>query len=164
MKITTGFRSDIDEALGDALRGYADAVGTLYRGESGAYADCWGSGDADTLYGAWGPVDKGRTAIEDTLRWVASRCSGGTAGEVTLTEIGQSGNLAYSVGFERVTLSVDGRPPRVMMLRVTQVYRRRAKEWAIVHRHADELPDDQRRQDNASISAVDAPTVAPPTD
>jgi ketosteroid isomerase-like protein len=75
---------------------------------------------------------------------VARRFSGGTD-EVELTLVGTSGDLAYSVGFERDQVSVDHAPPQEMILRVTQVYRRIDARWWVVHRHADVLPDDQRK-------------------
>ena len=136
----------VDASLQSALDRYKAAIGSLYRGQSAPYADCWdGRGDV-TLYGAWGPVDTGPAAIAETLRWVASRCSGGVGEEIQFTTLVQSGPLAYSVGFERVTLSVNAQAPRQMVLRVTQVYRLSDGEWRIVHRHADELPRDQRRE------------------
>ena len=91
-------------------------------------------------------MDRSHGEIEATLHWVAARCSGGTDDDIEFTTVGRSGTLAYSVGFERITLSVDGRAPRRMVLRVTQVYRLSGGEWRIVHRHADELPVDQRAQ------------------
>ena len=39
-----------------------------------------------------------------------------------------SGDLAYTVGYERSTVSVDGAPPEPNVLRVTHVYRRENSE------------------------------------
>jgi ketosteroid isomerase-like protein len=88
-------------------------------------------------------MDKGWEAIADTLRWVARRFSGGTD-EVELTVV-KGGDLAYSVGFERDNVSIDNGPVREMVLRVTQIYRCIEGEWRVVHRHADVLPEDQRK-------------------
>jgi ketosteroid isomerase-like protein len=52
----------------------------------------------------------------------------------TLADV--SGHLAYTVHRERTSVSVDG-SPRDYVLRVTQVYRREAGTWKVVHRHAD---------------------------
>jgi hypothetical protein len=54
-----------------------------------------------------------------------------------------SGDLAYTVGYERVTASIDGGPLEALTVRVTHVYRREDGEWKIVHRHGDIAPVDQ---------------------
>jgi ketosteroid isomerase-like protein len=50
---------------------------------------------------------------------------------------GASGDLAYTVGYEHVSCSMDGVPLAPFTLRVTHLYRRENGEWKIVHRHAD---------------------------
>lgn len=119
-------------------------MAALRQGDPDPYISCWAQEDDVTLYGAWGPVDKGWERICDTLRWVARRFSGGTD-EVELTVVKRSGDLAYSVGFERDNVSVDRGPARELILRVTQIYQRSGQGWRVVHRHADVLPDDQRK-------------------
>jgi hypothetical protein len=59
-----------------------------------------------------------------------------------------SGDLAYSVGYEQAEVSIDGGPMRPWKLRVTHIYRRGNDQWKIVHRHADLGPEDQARPDN----------------
>jgi len=51
--------------------------------------------------------------------------------------------LAYTVGYEHISPSMDGVPVEPLTLRVTHVYRREEGEWKIVHRHADRVPGDQ---------------------
>jgi ketosteroid isomerase-like protein len=55
-----------------------------------------------------------------------------------------SGDLAYTVGFERGEVRVDGGEPFTMVIRVTHVLRRFDGRWWLVHRHADFPPADQR--------------------
>ena len=133
-----------DAELTAALGRYEAAMAALRQGDPDPYIRCWARADDVTLYGAWGPVDKGWEPICETLRWVARRFSGGTD-EVELTVVKSSGDLAYSVGFERDNVSVDRGPVHEMILRVTQVYQRVGGTWQVVHRHADVLPDDQRK-------------------
>jgi len=53
---------------------------------------------------------------------------------------GASGDLAYTVGYERNRVKVEG-VPTTYTLRVTHVYRREDGGWRIVHRHGDRPPD-----------------------
>jgi ketosteroid isomerase-like protein len=46
--------------------------------------------------------------------------------------------MAFTVGLEHTSVSVDG-APRTYTLRATQVYRREGGEWKVAHRHADPL-------------------------
>ncbi len=70
---------------------------------------------------------------------MASRFSDCTAYSFDLIAAGVSGDLAYTVGYERSTRSLDGGPVESGTLRVTHVYRRENGEWKIVHRHGDSL-------------------------
>ena len=133
-----------NEPLSAVLERYKVAMGALRHGDPAPYASCWARTNEVTLYGAWSPVDKGWKTIADTLSRVGSRFTGGT-GRVELTQIAESGDLAYTVGFEWDRVSVDGGPIRERVLRVTQVYRRIDGQWHVVHRHADALPEDQRK-------------------
>ena len=63
---------------------------------------------------------------------------------------GVSGDLAYTVGFEHTSVSVDGVPVEPYTLRVTHIYRREDGEWKIVHRHGDAPPVDQSLPGEAS--------------
>ena len=77
------------------------------------------------------------------FRWVASRFSNVSDYRLELVAAGASGDLAYTVGYEHSTGSVDGGPAQPNKLRVTHVYRRENGEWRIVHRHGDHPPVDQ---------------------
>ena len=100
--------------------------------------------DDVTLFGAWGPIEKGHKAVADTWRWVGSRFTSADAVDVERTVVASSGDLAYTVGLERGSVSVQGGPPRDVVIRVTQIYRRIDDEWKLMHRHADFPPPDQR--------------------
>ncbi|MGH3824194.1 MAG: YybH family protein [Pseudonocardiaceae bacterium] len=129
--------------LSRVLDRVADALADMGAGSPGQYAACWASSDDATLFGAWGPIEKGHGPVSRTFEWVGSRFSGGTlVPEYEVVDV--SGDLAYTVGFERGTVRVDGGEPRPMTLRVTHVYKRIDGDWHIVHRHADFPPPDQR--------------------
>jgi hypothetical protein len=52
-------------------------------------------------------------------------------------------DLAYTIGFEHTSVSVDGVPVEPYTPRVTHIYRREHGEWRIVHRHGAASPIDQ---------------------
>jgi ketosteroid isomerase-like protein len=81
--------------------------------------------------------------VSQSFRWVASRFSNCTAYNFDLVAAGVSGDLAYTVGYERCSRSWGGSVESTT-LRVTHVYRRENGEWKVVHRHADPPPIDQR--------------------
>ena len=99
-----------------------------------------------TLFGAWGPCKSGSAEVTPiSRRWVASRFSNCKAYSFELIAPGVSGDLAYTVGYERSSRSVDGGPVEPSTLRVTHVYGRENGEWKIVHRHGDLMPSIRAR-------------------
>ncbi|NEK58078.1 DUF4440 domain-containing protein [Geodermatophilus sabuli] len=134
----------MDPALSRALERVADALAAIAAGDPGPYASCWADSADVTLFGAWGPMEKGHHAVTQTFEWVGSRFSEGTlVPRYDVVEVG--GDLAYTVGTERGSVRVDGGEARPMTIRVTHVYKRIQDDWWLVHRHADFPPADQRR-------------------
>jgi Domain of unknown function (DUF4440) len=80
------------------------------------------------------------TALDRTFRWVAGR---NAAFDVEVADV--SGDLGYTVGYERAELSIDGGPTQPWRVRVTRIYRREDGRWRLVHRHGDFAPQDQSR-------------------
>jgi ketosteroid isomerase-like protein len=134
----------MDPALAQALEQVEDGLGAMASGDPAPYAACWAEDDDVTLFGAWGPIEKGYDAVARTFTWVGSRFSDGTL-RSTHDVVHQSGDLACTVGSEHGVVRVDGGEPRPMTIRVTHVYRRVDGRWWLVHRHADFPPADQRR-------------------
>jgi ketosteroid isomerase-like protein len=134
-----------DDALSKALERQDVAVTAMLNGDPGPTIDFWADSDDVTLFGAWGPIEKGHKSVTDTMRWVGSRFTGADAVDIENTVVASSGDLAYTVGFERSHVSVDGGPMRDGVLRVTHIYRRIDGEWKLMHRHADFAPPDQRK-------------------
>lgn len=120
-----------------------EAVEALFSGDPAPYIEMRSTRDPVSLFGAWGPCKTGSNEVSRILRWVASRFShcSNLSFDVEVTDI--SGDLAYTVGYERFNASVDGGPVAPMTIRVTHVYRRETGEWKIVHRHGDFAPLDQ---------------------
>jgi ketosteroid isomerase-like protein len=112
-------------------------------GDPESYAALWDDSPDVTLFGAWGPIERGTEAVRSTFEWVGSRFGDGELVPDNVV-IHMSGALACTIGFERGEVSVDGGPPQPMTLRTTHVYRYTRAKWHLVHRHADFPPRDQR--------------------
>jgi ketosteroid isomerase-like protein len=135
---------DHDDSFAHARERVRAALAAMGSGNPAPYAALWAESEDVTLFGAWGPIERGRARLAETFRWVGSRFKGGALVPEDVVSF-ESGDLAYTVGFERGEVAVDDRPPRPMTLRVTHVYRRIDGEWRLVHRHADFPPADQRQ-------------------
>lgn len=119
------------------------ALAAMGSGNPQPYIDCWADSHDVTLFGAWGPIEQGHQRLVDTFRWVGSRFSGGALVPDDRI-VFASGDIAYTVGMECGDVAIDGTAIQPMVIRVTHVYRRLDGTWALVHRHADFPPADQR--------------------
>lgn len=109
-------------------------------GDPEPYRRCWADTDDSTLYGAFGTLERGREAIDETLGWVASRFSEGEL-QPHYDAVYASGNLAYVVGREVGMTRLDGGELKPIFIRVTHVYRLiEGQGWKLVHRHGDHPP------------------------
>jgi ketosteroid isomerase-like protein len=117
-----------------------EAVDATYRGDAEPYTQLWSSREPVSLFGALGPRKTNRPDIEQAFRWVASRFS--DPAMVTDFEVVEvSDSFAYTVGYERGELAIDGKKQHVRV-RVTQIFRHENNEWKMVHRHGDFAPVD----------------------
>ncbi|GAA4904709.1 ketosteroid isomerase-like protein [Actinomycetospora succinea] len=121
------------------------ALDAMFTGDPRPYAALWPDRGDVTLYGAWGPIEQGRAPVTRTFDWVASRFSDGVMEPYDYRVVAVDGDLAYTVGFERGVVRVDGGPRAPMVLRVTHGFRRIDGDWWLVHRHADYPPPDPRK-------------------
>ena len=140
---TTGGSSEVEEFLSSVLPRLIEADDAMHHGEVEPRLATWSHHDPVTVFGALGIDKNGWEEVSQSFHWLASRFTDFNALTVELVAAGVSGDLSYTVGYERSTGSVNGRPVRTIMLRATQIYRRENGEWKIVHRHADYPPVDQ---------------------
>ena len=135
--------SELDDFLAAALPRQIEAETAMHNGDPAPRLAMWSERDPVTLLGAADSHRAGRGEVERISRWIASKFAGCTDYRFELIAAGVSGDLAYTVGFERYVAGFDGGPPALNVLRVTHVYRREDGEWRIVHRHGDHPPIDQ---------------------
>jgi ketosteroid isomerase-like protein len=120
----------------------ASAEQAPINGDPGPRLAMWSTQDPVTVFGA----EKSTIGPEEArqvFRWLAARFSNCTDYRFELVAASASGDLAYTLGYERFSFSMDGGPIQPITLRVTHVYRREDGEWKIVHRHADIPPTGQ---------------------
>lgn len=134
--------SEIDEFLEKTVARQIITERSLHNGDPSPRLAMWSHKDPVTLYGA-AVTKSGWDQLEPFFKLLASRFSNCTQFEFEVAAAGASGDLAYTVGYERTSVSVDGKPVDPYTLRVTHIYRREDGEWKIVHRHADNFQTDQ---------------------
>jgi ketosteroid isomerase-like protein len=131
--------SELDDFLADVLPRQIEAERALHDGDAEPRLKMWSRKDPVTVLGALGIAQSGWDTLVQTFRELGQRFSNCTAYDFELLAAGVSGDLAYTVGYERSTRSWDEGPPISSTLRVTHVYRREDGEWKIVHRHGDTM-------------------------
>jgi SnoaL-like protein len=102
--------------------------------------------DVTILGGFGGEGEKGWRSVGARYDWASSQYSPGTATmKVDYHNIVVSGDLAFTVGVERQQDARVGsqRDGVRRALRATQVFRKEADGWKLVHRHADQMTEKQ---------------------
>jgi len=133
--------TELDAFLDAVIPRQTEAERAIHNGDASARLAMWSPNDPVTVFGAWVSKD-GWTDVSQLFEWLARRFSDCTSYRFDVVAAGVSGDLAYTVGYEHTTASVNG-VPSTYILRVTHVYRREDGVWKVVHRHGDALPDDQ---------------------
>jgi len=92
-----------------------------------------------TVLGGCGIFKNGWKEVGPRLDWAASHFAGGSYRQETLSATAGS-DVACLVTLERWSYATpQQRQETQLELRVTQVFRREAGQWRLVHRHADPL-------------------------
>jgi ketosteroid isomerase-like protein len=97
--------------------------------------------DVTILGGFGGHGEKGWDAVGARYDWASSQYKEGSATlKVEYINVGVNGDMAYTVSIERQTEArVGDQPPTERALRATQIFRKEAGAWKLVHRHGDPL-------------------------
>ena len=127
--------NDREEFLTWVHTSLARAERAMFNGDDGPRRAIWSSEEPVSVLGAWrNAVTRGE--LVEAFEVLAGSFSNCTDYSLELISFDVRGDMAYTVGYERVSTSMDGKP-RTFTLRATQVYRREDGEWRVVHRHAD---------------------------
>ena len=127
--------SDHDDFLAWVDSELVGAERAMMNGDDGPRRKIWSRVEPVSVLGAWRNA-VGRDALVDAFEVLATSFSECTDYALELISFDVVDQMAYTVGYERISASIDGKP-RTFTLRATQVYRREDGEWRVVHRHAD---------------------------
>ena len=111
------------------------ALNRMLNGDAGPLADIWSHSAAVTTMHPIGGREVGWDKVGQAWEQVAKVFSGG---QVKLTDqlIQVTGDMAYEVGTEQGEAKLGGQQVKIEH-RVTNIYRREAGAWKIVHHHTD---------------------------
>ena len=129
--------SDADDFLAWVNSTLVDAERAQFDGNDRPRRAIWSKVEPVSVLGAW-RSGVGRSDVVGAFEVVASNFSGCTDYSLDLVSYDVNGDMAYTVAYERITATVDGKP-RTFTIRATQVYRREDGVWRVVHRHADSI-------------------------
>lgn len=126
--------SDVRKA---SERFYA-ALNRMVKGDMSGMAEAWSHAAGVTTMHPIGGREVGWDAVRESFAQVSGLASDG---KVTLADqrLEVVGDLAYEVGVERGQAVLAGEKVLIEQ-RVTNVYRREAGGWKIVHHHTDLSP------------------------
>jgi ketosteroid isomerase-like protein len=112
-----------------------DAELALHNGDAGPRRALWSRTEPVSVLGAWRNA-YGQREVNELFTALERSFSDCTSYTFELRAYDVAGDMAFTVGLEHTSASVDG-DPRTYTLRATQVYRREGGEWVVAHRHAD---------------------------
>jgi len=125
-----------DEVRKASAQFYA-ALNRMLNGDAGSMSDIWSQAASVTTMHPIGGRQVGWDAVRGSWEAVAGIAS---EGRVTLEDqlLQVAGDMAVEVGVEHGAFSLGGHKVSGLNARVTNVYRREADGWKIVHHHTDE--------------------------
>jgi ketosteroid isomerase-like protein len=114
------------------------ALNRMLDGDVGSLSDIWSHGTAVTTMHPIGGREVGWSKVRESFEQVSKLAS---SGQVSLRDqlLQVAGDMAYEVGIEQGQFKLAGEQVSVEH-RVTNIYRREAGGWKIVHHHTDLSP------------------------
>lgn len=128
-----------DEFIAWVQSDLRNAEVAVHNGDAGPRRAVWSRKDPVTVVGAWKNA-YGQMELDDLFHHLANSFSDCTSYEFELVEAEVLGDIAYTVGYEHTSATVNG-VPRTYTLRATQIYRREGGAWKVVHRHGSAPPE-----------------------
>jgi len=101
--------SDLDDFVNETLARQAKAEEALHNGDPEPRPAIWSARDPVTLFGA-ATSKSGAEEVRRFFRQLAAQFSDCAAYRFELVAADVSGDLAYTVGYEHTSVSIDGTP------------------------------------------------------
>jgi ketosteroid isomerase-like protein len=121
-----------------ASEAFYAAINRMGNGEKGAMAGVWSHGAAVTAMHPIGGRTTGWDSVRDSFDQVAGMASGAKIG-LKDQFIQIVGDMAYELGVEHGEFKMAGQHVNLEH-RVTNIYKREAGGWKLVHHHTDPSP------------------------
>jgi len=126
-----------DEVRGASAKFYS-ALNGMANGDPSQFEDAWSHSDSVTTMHPIGGEEIGWDAVRESFTGVAGLAQGGHV-EIAEQQIRTGEDLAYETGIERGQMKLAGESVPIEQ-RVTNIYRREAGQWKLVHHHTDISP------------------------
>lgn len=124
-----------EDEVREASKQFYAALSRMAKGDASSMAGVWSHGSTVTAMHPIGGREVGWDAVRDSFDQVAQVAVGGEVGmKDQLVQV--VGDVALEVGIEHGQLELAGQPVTIEH-RVTNLYRREAGAWKLVHHHAD---------------------------
>jgi ketosteroid isomerase-like protein len=127
-----------EDEIRKASEQFYAGLNRMANGERGALADSWSHSATVTTMHPIGGRQVGWDAVRDSFDQVAEMASDGKIG-LKDQSIQIAGEMAYEVGIEHGQFKMAGHQISLEH-RVTNIYRREAGGWKLVHHHTDTSP------------------------
>jgi ketosteroid isomerase-like protein len=132
-----------EDEVRQASEQYYAALSGLLTGDAGPLMQIWSHSPDVTTMNPYGGREVGWEQLKPVFERIAQLCQGSQA-RVWLQDrlIRVGGDLAYETGIESGEGIIMGKQTTISH-RVTNIYRREAVAWKMVHRHTDLNPAEQ---------------------
>ncbi len=127
-----------EDEVRKASRQFYVGLNRMVNGDAGPLADVWSHSAPVTAMHPIGGRQVGWDEVRTSFEQVAQLASDGKV-ELRGQHIHVVGDVAYEVGVEHGQLILAGQPATIEH-RVTNIYRREAGAWKIIHHHTDTSP------------------------
>lgn len=128
----------IEDEVRKASGQFYAALNRMLNGDAGPLTDIWSHSAAVTTMHPIGGREVGWDKVRESWEQVAKLASDGK-GELKDQLIQVVGDVAYEVGTEQGQAKLGGQQVSIEH-RVTNIYRREAGTWKVVHHHTDVSP------------------------
>jgi len=122
----------------EASHRFYSGLNSMANGDAGPLAEIWSQSASVTAMHPIGGREVGWDAVRGSFEKVAQQAAGGKI-ELKDQLIEVIGDVAYEVGIEQGQFTFAGEPITIEH-RATNIYRREAGSWKMIHHHTDISP------------------------